>query len=175
MNHILDNPKGADRVAQIIQNRIFNNIGWSNIDVYGITEKSFDKLGSPVLEAYAGSGENKDVLFNDNRNASIFMIDDVEHKSRDGVRFSTILKVVFMIDLEKLFPDALHRAKQEAQLQAIKILRETPNFKFRGLEKGVRASLENFFYNDLIIFDLHPYHTFSISGEINYTVSCLID
>ncbi len=175
MNYTLDNPKGADRVAQKLQSRIHDHIGWNNIDVYGIVEKNLNSEFQPVLEAYAGENEYKDVLFNDDKAASIFIVDDGAHLSKDGIRFEALLTVVFIVDLKKLYPLETHRAKQEAQLQAIKLLRETQVFKFDRFEKGVRAALGNFFYNELIQFDMHPYTTFSISGYVNYTVSCLID
>jgi hypothetical protein len=174
MNYILDNPIGADRVAQKIQTRLYDNLGWGNIDVYGLTERNFDKEGNPVLEAYVGNNEYRDVLLNDTSNGSIFMIDKNSHFSNDGIRFKTMINVVFMIDLDKIY-GTTHRPKREAELAAIKLLRETHIFSFDRMDKGVFDSLGEYYYADLLAFDMHPYYTFSISGEITYSVSCLID
>lgn len=175
MIYTIENPKGLDRVAQKLQVHLHDRLGWSPIDVYGITEKNFDKSGKPVLETYTSKNEYRDVLLNDNTKGSIFMIDDNSHKSVEGIRFSTELTLVFVLDLKKLFPTSTHRAKREAELQAIKVLREQPSFKFKSLDKGIKKSLGDFFYKELLAFDMHPYYTFSIVGEVNYSVSCLID
>jgi len=173
MIYTIDNPKGIDLVARKLQKQLHDKLEWDELNVFGIAEKNFDKKGSPVLESYLGSSEYRDVLLNDDTKGSIFMIDDEDHVSDEGIRFTTDLRVVFILDLGKIFPDQGQRPKREAEIKAIRLLRETHIFGAPTLKAGVQNSLGDFFYRDLLAFDMHPYYTFSVVGKVNYNVSCI--
>jgi hypothetical protein len=173
MIYTVANPKGIDRVARKLATQLNNKLEWPNINIFDIVEENIGKKGKPILEHYTGGNEYKDVLLNDNTNGSIFIVDSEEHLSEQGIRFDTSLKVVFILDLRKLFPNSVHRPKREAELKAVSVLRDTRIFKEPKLQSGIENSLNEFFYSDLAVFDMHPYYTFSVVGKVNYSVSCL--
>ncbi|MBS3993118.1 MAG: hypothetical protein KGZ87_05330 [Bacteroidetes bacterium] len=173
MNHILTNPKGIDAVIQKIQMYLFDNLNWGEIEVYGRVYKNQSKDKKDVPEAYIGKNEYKDVLINDTKNGSIFFIEGPKHNSKEGIRFTNTVKIVFMLNLQKIYPESVHRADMEAQMKAIELIRKKTWFSFEKMEKGIKESLDDFYTENLKGYDEHPFHVFSISGEITYNVSCL--
>lgn len=173
MNHTITNPKGIDRAIQTIQTYLFDNLGWGDIDVYGRVFKNINKEGKLVAEAYKGNNEYIDVFTNDSKNGSVFFIESDVHNSKEGIRFSNSLKIVFMVNLKKVLPGIVHRADMEAEFKAIELLRKTHRFSFEKMGKGIKESLGEFYTEGIKTDDMQPYHVFSITGEVTYTVSCL--
>lgn len=173
MNYTIKNPKGIDFTIQKIQNYLYDNLNWGNIDVFGRVYKNPSEQKGLMLEAYIGNNEYKDVFTNDVRTANIFFIDDQEHNSKEGILFKTKVKIVFMVNLSKAYLRTSHRADMEAEIDVIKLIRQNPNFSFEKIEKGIKQSLGEYYTDSIKLNDMHPYHVFSISGEISYQISCL--
>ncbi len=173
MNHKLINPKGIDTVIQKLQTYLFENLNWGDMEVYGRVFKNVSKDNKIVPEIYKGKNEYEDVLINDSKSGSIFFIEDSKHTSKEGIKFKNTITVVFMLNLNKIFTESTHRADMEAQIKAIELIRKKSWFSFEKMEKGVKESLGDFYSENLKLYDTHPYHVFSISGEISYNISCL--
>ena len=172
MNYTIENPKAIDRTIQKLQTFLFNNLNWGQIDVYGRVYKNPSKSKEILLEAYIGQNEYKDVFTNDSVNANIFFIEDSAHESKEGILFKAKVKVVFMVDLKKTYPNILHRADLEAQIDAVKLIRQRSGFQFEGLEKGIKQCLGDFYTEGIKLNDMQPYHVFAITGTISYQISC---
>jgi hypothetical protein len=172
MNYTITNPKGIDFPIQKIQNYLFDKLNWGDIAVYGRVHKNPSGQKGILLEAYIGHNEYKDVFTDDTKNATIFFVEDDVHNSKEGIRFTTKIKIVFMVNLSKTFPSILHRADMEAEMTAIEIIRKRSGFSFEKLEKGIKQCLGEFYTEGIKLNDMHPYHTFSITGEITYQISC---
>lgn len=176
MNYTIDNPKAIDLTIQKIQTYLFDNLNWGEIDVYGRVYKNPSETKGLVLEAYIGNDEYKDVFTDDSKVANIFFIEDDDHSSVEGIKFTSKLKIVFMVNLRKAYPNINHRADMEAQIDAITLMRKRSGFSFKangGLEKGIKKCLGEFYTDSIVTNDMHPYHVFSITGEITYQISCL--
>ena len=120
MNYTISNPKAIDFAIQKIQTYLFENLKWGNFDVYGRVYKNPTEQKGITLEAYIGNNEYKDVFTNDYKNATVFFIDDDIHNSKEGILFSNKIKIVFMVNLKKAYPNITHRADMEAEMEAIK-------------------------------------------------------
>lgn len=173
MNYTITNPQGIDATIQKIQNYLFDKLNWGEIDVYGRVYRNQSKQKGISIEAYHGKNEYKDVFTDDTKNATIFFIEDEVHNSKEGIRFTNKLKIVFMINLSKTFPNINHRADMESEMRAIELIRKNPKFSFEKMEKGIKLSLGEFFTDNIKLQDMQPYHIFSITGEVSYTISCL--
>jgi len=172
MNYTILNPKGIDLPIQKIQNYLFDKLDWGDIAVYGRVHKNPSRQKGLVLEAYIGHNEYKDVFTDDTKNATIFFVEDDVHTTKEGMLFSNKLKIVFMVNLKKIYPKMMHRTDMEAEMKAIALIRKKPGFSFEKLEKGIKQCLGEFYTAGIKLNDMHPYHTFSITGEITYQISC---
>lgn len=173
MIYKIESPKGIDTQIQKIQTHLHNKLNWGDIDVYGRVYRNPLKKNVLCLEAYVGNNEYKDVYTNDFKNGSVFFVEDDVHKSKDGVRFTNKVKIVFMINLKKIYPNITHRADMESEMKAIDLVRQNSIFSFESLEKGVKQVLGEFYTEGIKTDDMHPFHVFSITGEVSYIISCL--
>lgn len=173
MNYTIENPEGIDVSIQRIQNYLFKNLLWSDIDVYGRVFANPSKTKGMTLEAYISKNEYKDVFTNDKNAATIFFIEDNKHTTNEGVRFTNNIQIVFIVNLKKVFPNILHRADMEAEKKAIELLRGRPNFSMTDLQKGISEVFKGFNTDQIKLSDMHPYHVFSINGDLTYQISCL--
>lgn len=173
MNHTKNKPLGIDNAIQIIQTYLYDNLNWGEIDVFGRVYKNPINKKGLTIEAYSGDDSYVDVFTNDTKNANIFFIEDDVHETKDGFRFTNKVKIVFMINLKKVYPDLYHRADIEAQIEAIELIRKKTGFTFQKIEKGIKQCLGEFQTEEIKLNDMHPYHVFAITGEITYQISCL--
>jgi hypothetical protein len=114
-------------------------------------------------------------VFYDDRNApggNIFFVDDDNHTSKDGKLFTAKVKIVFMLNLNKLFPNTTYRADSEVQDICVKLVEKIKALEVTGIEKGLKNVLKDFNIEQIKLNDLQPYHTFSINGDLKYTFNC---
>jgi len=164
--------KGIDHKIKLIQNALEAHLGFVGVDFYGRVQKVLAKDGkSFVPEVHISSKERKEVFYDD-RNASggnVFFIDDDQHTSKNGVMFTAKVKIVFMLNLDKLFLNTTYRADSEVQDKCIKLVEKIKALDITGLEKGLKNVFKDFDINKIKLNDLQPYHTFSITGDLKYT------
>lgn len=169
MNHTIENPIGLDAKIQIIQNIIFEKIGWENIEVFGKVFKnpSKGKKGDTV-EAYVGKNEYADVFTNDKKNANIFFIEDSSHSTNEGILYKNEVLVVFMVNLKKLYPEIEHRGDMEAEQDAIKAVKIARILRNPEIEKDVTAIFSKLNIESIKLSNMQPYHVFALKGEVAY-------
>lgn len=173
MNNTITNPKGIDAAIQKLQTFIHDRLTWTEIDVYGRVYRNPSKKKGTVPEAYISDNEYRDVLTNDKKTATIFFIEDDKHETKEGIRFTNKVKIVFMVNLEKAFPNVAHRADMEAEMEAIELTRSRLGFSITEIDKGIDAVFQGFNTDGIKLNDMQPYHVFSVNGILTYQVSCL--
>lgn len=170
-NYIIDDPKGVDNPIQDIQDFLFNRLAWTDFDIYGRVFKIISDKGK-LPRAFIPGKEYKDVFTDDRRTASIFFIVDDQQSTKQGIMFTAKVKVVFMVNLKKLFPDLTKRGDTDAQMMAVELINEKRSFNFNGeIQTDVDEVFKGFNTDGLKLTDLGNYHVFSLNGEINYTVA----
>ena len=166
---------GIDNKIQIIQNVLSDHLGLSNVDFYGRVLKTLNKDGkSFVPEVHISNAERKEVYYDD-KNApggNVFFIDSEEHKTKDGVQYTAQVKIVFMLNLNAIFPNVNYRADTEIQEQVVKLINKLRTLNITGIEKGLSNVLKGFSIEGIKKSDLQPYHTFAVLGDLNYTFNC---
>ncbi|EJL66308.1 hypothetical protein [Flavobacterium sp. CF136] len=173
MNYTITNPKGIDKAIQKIQTHLFDKLTWSDVKVYGRVFENPSKSKGTTIEAFKSGKDYKDVFLNDKNTATIFFIEDNKHTTSEGIRFTNKVKVVFMVNLNKVYPDIAHRADMEVEIEAVELLRTRANFSMTEIEKGVAEVFKGFNTDGIKLIDMQPYHVFSVNGDLTYQISCL--
>lgn len=162
---------GIDNKIKIMQDVLFQHLGFDDVDFYGRVHKVIAKDGKGFKpEVYISNTERKEVFYDD-RNApggNVFFVDNDEHTTTDGKRFFAKVKVVFMLNLNKVAPKKNYRADSEIQNKAVELLMKLKAIEITSIEKGLENVLSDFNIERLKKNDLQPYHTFSINGNLYY-------
>jgi hypothetical protein len=167
--------KGIDHKILLIQNVLHLHLGFVGVDFYGRVLKTLSKDGNSfVPEVHTSHNERKEVFYDDVKapGGNVFFVDDDNHTSKDGKLFTAKVKIVFMLNLDKLFPNTAYRADSEVQDICVKLVEKIKALDITGLEKGLKNVLKDFDITKVKLNDLQPYHTFSINGELKYKFNC---
>ena len=119
--------------------------------------------------------ERKEVYYDDQKAAGgnvFFVEEDEKHTTKDGILFEAKIKIVFMLNLEKIYPGKTYRADSEVQDTCIKLLQKLKSIEITGIEKGLDNVLKGFNTSKIKLNDMQPYHIFSINGILKYTFNC---
>lgn len=167
---------GIDARVKQIQNALFNHLGFTNVDFYGCVLKSLNKDSKTIVPEFYHDFPRKREVYYDGKTAAggnVFFIDSDEHKELKGGLFQSNVKIVFMLNLEKLFPEKQYRASSEVQENCIKLVKKLGCFSSSLiLEKGLENVLKGFDTSKIKLNDMQPYHIFSINGSLEYSYNC---
>lgn len=170
--------KGIDYKILLIQNALQLHLGFDKVDFYGRVHKSLSKDGKSFIpEFHISNSERKEVYYDDRKapGGNVFFIDSDDHVSKDGKLFTAKVKIVFMLNLNKIFKvdGALvkenYRADSEVQDICVKLISKIRALEITGVEKGLKNVFKDFNIEQIKVNDLQPYHTFSINGDLKYT------
>lgn len=167
MNNTISNPKGKDKVIQTIQTHLFNALKWNNMEVFGRVFSNPSGEKGNVLEGFK-NGEYVDIFTNDLKNANIFFIEDDKSETEEGIIFFSNVKIVFMVDLSKIFPGSNHRMDGECEIQAMKEVVKHKSFVVNGIEIGVPTVFKGYNTTNLKSNGMHPFHVFAITGKLKF-------
>jgi hypothetical protein len=164
--------KGINHKIKIIQNVLEKHLGFIEVDFYGKVEKIPSKDGKSFIPAvYISSKELKDVFYDDRKapGGNIFFIEEDVNPTKEGLLFTSKVKIVFMLNIDKLFSGTAYKSNSEVHDNCVKLIQKTKAFEIKGLEKGLKNVFKEFNIEKMNFKDSHPYHTFSINGEIKYS------
>jgi hypothetical protein len=167
---------GIDTKIKFIQDALHGHLGFSNVDFYGRVQKSLNKDSKTFIpEVHVSKTERKEVYYDD-KNAPggnvFFVEEDDKHTTKDGIVFVAKVKIVFMLNLDQLYPNATNRADTEIQDHCLKLVRKLRVLGITAVEKGLSNVLKGFNIENVKLHDMQPYHTFSINGELKYMLNC---
>lgn len=172
MNYTTENPKGIDDQIQTIQNYLYSKLGWSDLELFGRVFKNKRKASKTIIpEAYIGKGEYREVLTNDKVNAIMFFVDDDEHTSQQGFTFKTKINLVVIANLKKIYANTDYREDLQCIQEVVELLQKTGKQVLK-IKKGVKASLNEFYHEDIAFSNMEPYTCFSLEFEISYQLDC---
>jgi hypothetical protein len=171
--------KGIDHKIKIIQDVLSLHLGFEGVDFYGRVQKVLSKNGKSFSpEVQISNSERKEVFYNDKSapGGNVFFVDSDDHSSSDGKMFVAKVKIVFMLNLNKIikradnsFAEEEYRTDSEIQEACIKLIKKTKSLEITGIEKGLNSVLKDFNTEGIRLNDMQPYHVFSINGELKYT------
>lgn len=178
MNHLQTNTSGLDCVIKTLQTDIYTELlvlyPTLTIDGFGRAyriAKEGNKNYVPSVFDEEGKEYIPDMYLNDNKDLTFFFIDGENHKTEDGVVFTSTLKVVFHVNLSKI--DVVSRADAKVHKEVANLIRLETNgdLKIEGLEKGVPTVFRGFDTSKITFTDMHPYHIFAVIGTVNYYIN----
>lgn len=173
-NHQLEDPQGVDFAIQRLQNFLFKNLSWENVEMFGRVDKVPNPENKTAFKPYAYySGiDYRPVVRDDKFNANVFFVPADRATTKEGILFTIEIKVVFMVNLAKLYPGYAGRADQLAQKEANEAIKAQSAFSVTSIGTGLKESLGEFDIEDLKFTNMHPNHVFCITGNLNYHSSC---
>lgn len=170
-NYTINNPVGIDAAIQRLQNDLFEDLGWSKLEIYARIYKT-ETNGKTIPKPYLSNGQYlKDAFYNDKNNAHIFFdVDDVQTKI-SGPKFECKVKVIFMVNLKNLFPEITHRADSECQLKTWEIINSRKEFEIINIETGLKKVFNGYDLSGIQKLDTQPYHVFAINTKLKYHIN----
>lgn len=174
MNYNNYPPIGIDKKILIIQNALNSHLGFSSVDFYGRVQKIVSKnLKSYTPEFNAEWPKRKEVYY-DSKNAPggnvFFIVDEKESLKKNQLEAN--VKVVFMLNLDKIVSGNTYWPDAEIQEKCFKLLKKLGSIEITGIEKGIENVFNGFDTSGIKLNGMQPYHTFSINGIIKYTFNC---
>ena len=185
MNNLLTDINGIDQTIQPIQVDLYRELAsvWSgSIEGYGRVYKNIENSTDDIPKYYksskifipewynASKKDYEDVFYDDTKSCQFcFLVGDVD-KTGDSIVYNTKAKVVFMIDLDKIYPGETERLDSKAHRDAMEILR---NFGFNkyvitGIEKGIDFVFTGYTTLNVRFNDMHPLHCFAVNIDLQY-------
>ena len=164
---------GIDHKIKIIQNVLAASLGFNGVDFYGRTLRGLDKDGNSLSpEVMISSTESKEVYYDDAKaiGGNVFFIDAEDHSSSNGILFKAKIKIVFMLNLNKIQSTPITDA--EVHDICVKQIQNTRSVTITGLEKGLNNVLNDFNTDKIRLLDSRPFHIFAVTADLNYTFNC---
>lgn len=173
MNNTISKTIGIDKEIQSIQTTLYESLvsQWINdLDGHGRVYKNNDIEGRVFPQWYVGDREYKDVYYNDAFSGLFMFVDSDNHSTIDEVVYSSEVKVIFMLDLSRIFPLETVRADMLAQNDVIEILRNNAfnRYKITGITKGLKNVFQGFNIDKIKFTDMQPFHCFSVNLDLTY-------
>ncbi|TDE53761.1 hypothetical protein [Flavobacterium sp. GT3P67] len=153
------NPVGIDKKIQGIQSYLHENLTGYNLEVLGRAELKDKK---PIV--FYKKNDYKDVLFiNPLTNGKVFFVDNETTKT-EGKNLVTDVDIIFLLDVQKIKPNVVHRPDEEIRIEILEILHRYLKRTEFEITKGIEA-LKGF---ETKLKDLQPYHFVKYSFELKY-------
>ncbi len=162
MMYVKDNPIGLDFLVQRLQNKLYKELQYQGLEAYGRVYIN-DREGEKVPEYYHENNEYREVLQDDRANGLFFFFEDGITK-KSSSRLTTPMSLVFLLDLEKLYPDSKERKDEEVRTKIYSIIEQQKYFYINEIIKGNEV-LKDFKTN---LKEMHPYLFLRFNGEMKY-------
>ena len=179
MNNILSDAIGIDSVIQMTQDTLYSKLSskWDgDLTGYGRVFNNINHNSDNSIPQWWDSVklDYSDVMYNDEVSGTFCFIDSSTHDSEDGEVFTSDVKCVFMVNLNKILPNYAERADAKAQMDVLNILQDlAPNgFTINRVEKGVNNVFNGFDVSKILNTDIQPKHCFSVNIKLSYHLKC---
>lgn len=185
MNNLLTTPIGIDATIQSIQADLYEQLSlvWNgDIDGYGRVEKNPVNTGEKIPTYYQTSkivipewydstiGDYQEVYYDDNKSCVFCFLKGDLDKTNDSIVFNSNVKVVFMVDLSKIYPSESERVSEKAHRDVVEILRNWGYNKFTitGIENRIDIIFREYTTDKIKFNDMHPLHSFAVTIDLQY-------
>ncbi len=171
------NPVGIDIVINDLQELLFTGLtakGWTNYDSYPRVYKNETKDGL-IPEFYTSKGDYEEVYFDDRLNALSFWLVDDSVEQQNNPNYTANIKVVFQVNLNKLYNNISHRADEEMHRDVSRILDESMivNRHNKKITTGIKKIYNEEGLNSTNGFeDMSNYHVVKFDIEVSFQYKC---
>lgn len=160
-----DTTIGLDSIIDRIQRKVYELSDKWSIELTGYPRCYIlqREKGVKVIEAYLGNGEYSGSLIYAEGNKFFFLSgESIDRVSGDY--FKTTIELYFMLNIDEVYPNILHRADEEVRVDVINVLNTVQGINVLKIESNsdkvfarfnnrISQSFEHE-YTD----DMHPYH-----------------
>ena len=184
MNNVLTEAEGLNAAIQTIQVEMYEKLAtfWSgDIEGFGRAYKNIANTGKQkdtyyrsskifTPEVYNSVTKNYGDLFYDTQKSCVFcfLISDTDDTD-DELLFTSKIKLVFMTNLNMIYPSSSERVDGKAQKDAMDVLRNiNGDYEITGIERGSENIFNGYTAFGTSFDDMQPLHTFSINFNLNY-------
>jgi hypothetical protein len=184
MNNVLTSGEGLSSAIQSIQEELYSglsNLWLGDIEGFGRVYKNIENSSDDIPKYYksakifiaevfnSNKGDYQDVYYDDNKSSLFCFLISNKDDTEDQVLFKNKVKVVFMIDLSKIYPSSNERQDSKAEKDAVGVLRDINGSYIIGeIQRGIDNVFSEYTTNKIRFNDLHPFHVFSVNIELNY-------
>jgi len=165
-------PKGLDVLIDNIQRKVYELK-----DIWGVELDGYPRCqillreGKKTIEAYLGNDEySGSLIFAEENKFFILAGESIEHVSNDY--YKTTIEIYFMLNLEDIHPEILHRADEEVRVDVLNVLNTITGinvFKVEHNTDKVFARFNNRIsqnYEHEFTDDMQPYHYFKVLLDV---------
>lgn len=144
----------------------------------GKTRKS-PNARQPEHFVFDSDNEYKEV-FNDDKIdlLSFFLVDPFASFNNETKRFTQRVSMIFMVNLQQLYPGIAHRADEEFHMNVYnmwKVWNSRHDFNFVGYETRTENVFREFEREKIMFEDMHPRHCVRFNFDVTYEPSCCTD
>jgi len=173
-NNTILEPKGSDFVIQRLQNRLFKDLDWEDIQMFGRASKipypeEKTRFSPQVCKS---NGEYIDPLLSDSNNGNVFFVLGDRATTTEGFLYKIECKIIFMLNLKKVYSTYVGRADEKAHEDVVSVLKGQQNIAITSIGTGLKECLGEFDTENIKFTDVHPNHIFCITGQLSYSVTC---
>lgn len=172
MNNLKETTSGIECAIKEVQTDIYDILEcFNNVEGFGKVYKNNSERGVIPEVFDVDLGDYKEVYLDDNNNISFGFIPSDTQSSEDGIMFLCDVKIFFWFNLSVLGSD--ERNDSEAHRFVITALKESGylNDKDVTIETGINNVFRGFETKSINYNDIHPYHLFSVSYQMNYLLN----
>lgn len=176
MNYVNTDTQGIDTVIERLKDYFYDalSIVWSGeINAYGRIYKNVDSMNRVKPERYVAKGDYREVFLSDKIAAAFFFLTSDRDTSTDEMTFVSPTKIVFMVNLEKIYPSAAGREDELARVDASDIIREYTyqNHDITAIQKGLTQVFAGLDISQMKYSDIQPYHCFAVEVDLQYSLT----
>jgi len=164
---------GIDKTIQAVQSSLYEylaSIWQGSVYGYGRAYKNVGAQGTVKPELYVGGGDYKDVFLDDRKSASFFFLQGDSDNTSDDLLFTSDVKVIVMVNLDKIYEKKGERNDARAESDVIKALREFEmgRYTINRTQRGLRNVFSGMDIESIKFSDIHPYYCFSVDLDLEY-------
>lgn len=175
-NNTLTEPIGIDVEIQGVQKNLYANLVglWSgDISAYGRIYKNQSDKGL-IPEWYNSSKKDYEEVYYDDKKSCVFcfLVGDND-TTEDELLFITNVKIVFMLDLSKVYPSETERQDAKVQRDVVNFLRDYnfQRYKITDIERGIDTIFNDYETSGIKFNDIQPFHSFSVNLTLSYELT----
>lgn len=183
MNNTRTNPSGIDLVIDKVQRELYDLLTtkYDGKSIKGFSrayKNPREKGFVPEVFVSGSNGEYADVYFDDSVDLMFLFLEKDDHSTKDETVFSTEVKIVFMMDLQRLLQDnpeenPQDRADENVREDIVPLLEliSDNGFDIIGVEKGIRNVFRGYDTESIQFQDMQPNHIFAVKTTMYYYVT----
>ena len=166
------NPVGLDIVLDTIQRRVYELKDFWGVELDGYPRcQILLRDNKKTIEAYLGNDEYSGSLIFAEEN-KFFLLAGESIDKVSGNYYKTTVELYFILNLEEIYPDILHRSDEEVRIDVLNALIEIPSISIYKVEHNTDKVFARFNnrisqnYEHEYTDDMQPYHYFKILIDI---------